>query len=39
MNYYRILWVILGGIVLNTWKDIITFYWRNCTYIGSKKNN
>jgi hypothetical protein len=35
MNYYKILWIILGSVILNTWKDIITFYWFRCTYIGA----
>jgi len=34
MNYYKILWVILGSLILNTWRDIITFYWYRCSYIG-----
>ena len=38
MNYYKILWIILGSVILNTWKDIITFYWFRCTYIGAQKD-
>ena len=35
MDYQYLLWIILGTVLLNTWKDIVFFYWRHCTYIGS----
>ena len=34
MKYLPLLWIVFGSFLLNTWKDIFIFYWRNCTYIG-----
>ena len=28
MNYLHILWIIFGGVILNTWKNIIILNWR-----------
>jgi len=28
MDYRNLLWIIFGGVLINTWRNIITFYWR-----------
>ena len=38
MKYLNIMWIIFGSVLLNTWRDIVLFYWYRCTYIGSKNN-
>lgn len=38
-DYLKLLWLILGAVLFNTWRDILIFYWRNCTYIGQKKED
>jgi len=36
MNYYKLFWIIFSGVLINTWRDIISFYWYRCTYIGGQ---
>ena len=38
-DYLKLLWLIFGAILFNTWRDILIFYWRRCTYIGQKKED
>jgi len=36
-DYLKLLWLILGAVLFNTWRDIVIIYWTRCTYISQKK--